>query len=104
MKKPKVRKRGVVEKIVKAPHPNIPEKAQIAVEDADHLYREIRIENTLETEDGEKVKLKEDAKVDVVIEADPASTVPKSRDGNYASTEAKVAQDGDDPKPRLRKR
>ncbi len=104
MKKPRVKKRGVVEKIVKAPHPNIPEKAQIAVEEADDLYREIRIENTLETENGEKVKLKEDAPVDVVIEADPASTVPKSRNGNAASVGAKPAEDGEDPKPGLRKR
>lgn len=104
MKKPRVKKRGVVEKIVKAPHPNIPEKAQIAVEDADHLYREIRIENTLETENGEKVKLKEDAPVDVVIEADPASTVPKTRNGDFASADVKVSQDGDDPKPSSRKR
>jgi hypothetical protein len=76
-KRPRVKKRGIVEKVVKPPHPSLPEKAQIAVEDADHLYREIRIENTLETEDGEKVKLKENAPVDVVIEADRDATVPK---------------------------
>ena len=37
---------GTVEKIIKSPHPGVPEKAQTAVEGADHLYREIRIENT----------------------------------------------------------
>ncbi|HEV2205045.1 MAG TPA: hypothetical protein VGR36_00805 [Candidatus Acidoferrales bacterium] len=77
-KKPRAKKRGVVEKVIRPPHPSMPEKAQIAVEDADHLYREIRIDNTLETEDGKKVKLKEQAPVEVVIEADENATVPKS--------------------------
>ena len=77
-KKPRAKKRGVVEKVIRPPHPSMPEKAQIAVEDADHLYREIRIDNTLETEDGKKVKLKEQAPVGVVIEADENATVPKS--------------------------
>lgn len=76
-KRPRAKKRGVVEKVIRPPHPSMPEKAQIAVEDADHLYREIRIDNTLETEDGKKVKLKEQAPVDVVIEADEDATVPK---------------------------
>lgn len=49
---------GTVEKVLKPQHPSEPEKAQIAVEGADHLYREIRIENTLMDEHGEKVRLK----------------------------------------------
>ncbi|HTU35456.1 MAG TPA: hypothetical protein VMF66_16755 [Candidatus Acidoferrum sp.] len=77
--KPKVKKRGIVEKVIPPVHPSLPEKAQIAVEDADHLYREIRIDNTLETEDGKKVKLKEQAPVEVVIEADQDSTVPQGK-------------------------
>lgn len=58
------------------PHPlsHEPEKAQIAVEGADHLYREIRVPNVLANEDGEKVKLKEGAEVDVKIEADTLVT------------------------------
>jgi hypothetical protein len=43
---------GTVEKIIKSPIPDEPEKAQIVVEGADHLYREIRIDNTLTTENG----------------------------------------------------
>jgi hypothetical protein len=74
MKKPRTKKRGRVEKVLKSPHPSIPEKAQIEIEDADHLYKEIRIDNTLEDDKGRKVKLKENAPVDVVIEADPEST------------------------------
>jgi hypothetical protein len=47
---------GTVEKIIKSPIPNEPEKAQIAVEGADHLYREIRITNTLTSENGDEDK------------------------------------------------
>lgn len=68
-KRPKTKKRGVVEKIIKPPHPNIPEKAQISINDADDLYKEIRVDNVLKNEKGEKVKLKEQAEVDVIIEA-----------------------------------
>jgi len=76
--KPKVTKPGVVEKIIKSPYPGEPEKAQIAVEGADDLYKEIRIDNTLEDEKGNKVKLKEHAEVDVVVEADKEATIPKA--------------------------
>ena len=66
---------GKVEKVIK-PHPqsNEPEKAQIAVEGADHLYREIRVPNRLVDDNGHKVKLQEGAEVDVTIEADPSAT------------------------------
>jgi hypothetical protein len=66
---------GKVEKVI-APHPGSgePEKAQIAVEGADHLYREIRVPNTLTDAQGHKVKLKEGADVEVKIEADPVVT------------------------------
>jgi len=76
-KKPRTTKLGTVQKIIKSLHPNDPEKAEIDVEGADHLYREIRIENTLEDDQGKEVKLKEGAKVDVVVEADPKATTPK---------------------------
>ncbi len=81
-KKRKVKKHGIVEKVIRPPYPSMPEKAQIAVEDADHLYREIRIDNTLEDENGDKVKLKEHAPVDVVIEADQDATVPKCKESS----------------------
>ena len=45
--------------------------------DADDLYREIRIENTLENSRGKKVQLKPGAQVDVTVEADDKDTVPK---------------------------
>ena len=75
--KPSVTLPGTVEKIIKSPHRGIAEKAEIAVEGADHLYREIRIENKLTDEDGNEVKLKQGATVDVTVEAEPAQTVRK---------------------------
>jgi len=74
-RKPKTKKPGVVQKIIQSPHE--PEKAEISVHDADDLYKEIRIENTLVNEDGEKVKLKKGAHVDVIVEADDKDTVAK---------------------------
>jgi hypothetical protein len=62
---------GTVEKIIKPVIPGVPEKAQIAVEGADHLYKEIRIENTLTDENGDQVKLKPGAEVAVTVEAQP---------------------------------
>ena len=62
-----------------SPNPSVPEKAQIAVEGADHLYRELRIENTLTDENGEKVRLKPGADVEVTVEAEPGATTPKSQ-------------------------
>jgi hypothetical protein len=44
-------------------------KRMIAVHGADDLYREIRVENTLHNANGEKVRLKPGAEVDVTIEA-----------------------------------
>lgn len=67
--KPAITLPGVVERIVKPIVPSEPEKAQIAIEGADDLYREIRVENALEDGAGEKVKLKPGAHVDVTIEA-----------------------------------
>ena len=69
---------GRVEKIIKPMFPSEPEKAQISVEGADHLYREIRIENKLTDEKGAEVKLKPGATVDVTVEADPEDTAKKS--------------------------
>jgi hypothetical protein len=66
---------GVVNKIIKPVLPNEPEKAQIDVEGADHLYREIRIENLVTDEHGEEAKLKPGATVDVIVEADSSATI-----------------------------
>jgi len=66
---------GVVQKVIERPAE--PKKAEIAVEGADPLYKEIRIENTLEDEDGKVVELKPGAEVDVTIEAHAEAIKPK---------------------------
>ncbi|HEY6769145.1 MAG TPA: hypothetical protein VI386_30745 [Candidatus Sulfotelmatobacter sp.] len=60
---------GTVEKIIKPVHPGQPEKAEISVEGADDLYRELRIENNLTNENGKHVPLKQGQAVDITIEA-----------------------------------
>jgi hypothetical protein len=77
-KKPSVTLPGTVEKIIKPSEPGEPEKAQINIEGADDMYREIRIENTLTTEDGKRAQLKKGAEVDVTVEADPKAIKPKN--------------------------
>jgi hypothetical protein len=62
---------GRVEKVIHShPQSGEPEKAQISVEGADHLYKEIRVPNQLVDDDGKKVKLKPGAEVEVKIEAE----------------------------------
>ena len=77
LEKPSVTLPGTVEKIIPSPHPSEPEKAQISVEGADDLYRELRVENALQDENGNQVALKAGAQVDVTIEADVSATRPK---------------------------
>jgi hypothetical protein len=66
---------GTVEKIIKPVAPSEPEKAQIGVNEADALYREIRIENTVVDEHGEEAKLRAGAQVDLIVEADSDATL-----------------------------
>jgi hypothetical protein len=77
--KPSVTMPGTVEKIIPSAHPSEPEKAQIALEGGDELYREIRIENSLTDENGDEVRLKKGAEVDITVEADPEATTPASK-------------------------
>jgi len=86
--KPAVTLPGTVEKIIPG-GPSEPEKAQIAVETADDLYREIRIENTLQDATGNAVGLKKGAEVDVTIEAEADATTPKKHHGKPAPPEQK---------------
>ena len=72
--KQRVIKRGTVRQIIKPIHPSLPEKVEIRVHEADELYSKLRIENSLEDENGYTVKAKEHADVDVVIEADSKAT------------------------------
>jgi len=68
---------GTVEKVIESPHPSVPERAQIAIEGADELYREIRVENTLKDDAGRDAALKQGAPVVVTIEADAQDTMKK---------------------------
>lgn len=72
--RPSITLPGVVEKVIPSLHPEGADKAQISVEGADHLYREIRVDNTLRDKDGNEVELKKGAEVDVTIAADASAT------------------------------
>ena len=61
---------GTVDKIIPSAHQSQPEKAQIAVGGADHGYRDLRIENTLTDENGDDVKLKKGAHVEITVSAE----------------------------------
>ena len=67
---PSVTMSGTVNKIIPSPRPSQPEKAQIAVDGADHGNRYLRIENTLTDEHGDDVKLKKGAHVEVTVTAE----------------------------------
>jgi len=75
--KKRKRLRGTVQKIIKPIARNQPEKAQIDLQDADDLYREIRIDNEVTDEKGAKAQLKVGAEVDVIVEADSSATLKK---------------------------
>jgi hypothetical protein len=60
---------GTVDKIIPALRLSQPEKAQIAVEEADHRHRDIRIENSFTDENGDQVRLKKGAQVEVTVTA-----------------------------------
>jgi hypothetical protein len=66
---------GIVGKIIPS-RPSQFERAQIAVEGADHGYRDLRIENTLTDEHGDDVRLKKGAHVEVTVTAKPKRPVP----------------------------
>jgi len=68
---------GRVEKIITSPIPSEPERAQIAVEGAEHLYKELRIENALTDASGNQFELKVGAKLEVTVEADVKDVIRK---------------------------
>jgi hypothetical protein len=74
MSKKRKKLQGTVQKVIKASLAR-PEKAEIAIREADDLYREIRIENQLTDDKGEKARLKPGAEVDVIVEADSSATL-----------------------------
>ena len=77
MVKKRKKLQGTVQKIIKPVHPGMPEKAQIEVKDGEDLYREIRVENEVTDDQGEKAQLRQGADVDIIVEADSNATVKK---------------------------
>jgi hypothetical protein len=68
---PSTTSRGTVEKIIPSAVANEPERAEIAIEGAEDLYKELRIQNTLSDGDANEVHLKRGAKVDITVKAEP---------------------------------
>ena len=62
---------GTVDKIILSPGPSQPERARIAVDGAGHRDRHLRIENALSDENGDDVRLKKGAHVEVTVTAEP---------------------------------
>ena len=58
MTKRKKKLHRTVEKVIKPTHQGAPEKAQIGINEADHLYREVRVENVFTDEAGDEASLK----------------------------------------------
>ena len=66
---PSVSMPGTVDKIISSLRRSQLEEAQITIEGADHRYRSLRIENMLTDENGDDVKLKKGARVEVTVTA-----------------------------------
>jgi hypothetical protein len=71
LKHPSTTMLGTVKKIIPSPRLSLPEKAQIAVDEADQSYPDLRFENTLTDEHGDDVRLKKGAHVEVAVTEDP---------------------------------
>ena len=76
-KRPSTSMPGTVDKIIPAHRQRQPEKAQIGVERAARRHRSLRIENTLTDENGDEVKLKKGAHVEVTVEAEDQTSTAK---------------------------
>lgn len=72
---------GVVNKIIETGIARQPEKAEISVLPADYLFREVRIENSLTTPEGNKVALKQGARLDITVEAEMHDTTSNASTG-----------------------
>ena len=61
---------GTVKRIIKPLGHHEPEKAEVDINEADPLYREIRVENVVEDDHGKKTRLQEGEGVDLIIEVE----------------------------------
>lgn len=58
---------GRVQKIIRSFEPGHPDKVKIVVNGAEELYREIRVDNTFQGQDGDFVNLKLGEEVEITI-------------------------------------
>jgi hypothetical protein len=70
---------GRVERIIKPSYPSEREKAEIEIEGADDLYKEIRIENVVTDDKGNKAQLEPGEEVDITVETKADSKDPDPR-------------------------
>jgi len=61
---------GTVEKIILSRVSSEPERAQISIDGADDLCKELLIENTLTDEGGNEVRLKKGAALEITVKAE----------------------------------
>jgi hypothetical protein len=73
---------AIVKQILKPMYHEQPEKVEISIPEADDLFREIRIVNTLMGVDGQLAALKQGARIDVTFEAMVEDTVRKFTDSD----------------------
>ena len=76
-KKKQKKLHGTVKRVIRPTYSSGKEKAEIDIREAEDLYREIRVENELTNEEGEKASLKQGAEVDIILEADSDSIMKK---------------------------
>jgi hypothetical protein len=78
MTKKRKRLHGTVQKVIKPTFAHEKEKVEIGIEEAEELYREIRVENVVADAEGNQARLKQGAEVDVVVEADSDATLKQA--------------------------
>ncbi len=77
VERPSITMPGTVDKIIPSRHRSQPEKAQIGVDNAARRYRNLRIENSLTDENGDEVKLRKGAHVEVTVAAEGETSAAK---------------------------
>ena len=71
---------GTVDKIITSRVSSETEKAQISIDGADDLYKQLRIENTLTDEGGNEVRLKRGATVEITVKAEAQAVSEKPKE------------------------
>jgi hypothetical protein len=81
MTKKRQKLRGSVQKVIKPRIPGQTEKAQIEIHEGEDLYREIRVENVLTDDEGNRAQLRQGEEVDVTVETDRDSKETEGKSG-----------------------